>query len=64
MLLILFGSFVMDIPSIVASPFVGFVKVDSMLSVVVFPAPFGPRRPYIEPSSTWIVRLSTAFLLP
>ena len=34
-----------------ASPFVGKIMSVSILSVVVFPAPFGPRKPtHFEPS--------------
>ena len=34
-----------------------------ILSVVVFPAPFGPRKPVIAPSRTLKLRSSTATVL-
>src|SRR5215469_9541122 len=39
-------------PHTVADPAVGLSSVVSMRSVVVLPAPFGPRKPTISPSST------------
>src|SRR5256714_13847858 len=39
-------------PRILTSPLVGSRSVASMRSVVVFPAPFGPRTPKISPRST------------
>jgi hypothetical protein len=35
-----------------ADPLVGSSRVMSILIVVVFPAPFGPRRPNSSPAST------------
>lgn len=35
-----------------ASPDVGVIKVQSILTVVVFPAPFGPNSPRISPPET------------
>src|SRR5256886_16764133 len=39
-------------PATVAVPAVGLSSVVSMRSVVVLPAPFGPRKPTISPSPT------------
>ena len=52
------------IPSISISPDVGFNVPVNILIVVVFPAPFGPRNPYISPF--FISRLIelTATILP
>src|SRR5689334_12623473 len=51
-------------PRIVAVPPVGFTSPSSILSVVVLPAPFGPRKPTILPSSTVNERSSTASTSP
>ena len=37
-------------PATVASPAVGVISVASIRSVVVLPAPFGPRKPKISPA--------------
>src|SRR5262245_15412450 len=47
-------------PAIVASPAVGSISVASMRSVVVFPAPLGPRKPKISPEPTWRSTPATA----
>ena len=39
------GSLATSCPSTVAEPPVGFSSVESMRTIVVFPAPFGPKRP-------------------
>ena len=39
-------------PTTVAEPAVGCSSVVSIRSVVVLPAPFGPRKPTISPGST------------
>jgi len=39
----------MSKPSIWADPAVGFNRPQSMLIVVVFPAPLGPKNPNISP---------------
>ena len=44
-------------------PFVGFMIVEIQRSVVVFPAPFGPSRPYISPGLAVRLRSSTAVLI-
>jgi len=54
------GSVSMSWPFTVAVPLVGLNNVDSMLSVVVLPAPLGPRNPRISPSSTLKLIPSTA----
>ena len=41
-----------SIPSNTARPPLGFICPVSILTVVVFPAPFGPRNPRISPSAT------------
>ena len=49
-------------PDTTASPFVGSVRVESIFIVVVFPAPFTPRR---EKSSPFLIsrfRSSTAVI--
>src|SRR5262249_15542769 len=46
------GSGSRSAPATVAVPAVGLSSVVSMRSVVVLPAPFGPRKPTISPSST------------
>ena len=50
----------MSPPKIVAVPSVGFKTVMSMLMVVVFPAPLGPRKPKISPWLTLKFMWSTA----
>src|SRR4051812_33991224 len=47
----------------VAVPAVGLTRLSTMRSVVVFPAPFGPRKPVTRPGSTTNDRLSTALTL-
>jgi hypothetical protein len=42
----------MSPPSMLALPLVGLRIVISMLMVVVFPAPFGPKKPKISPCFT------------
>jgi hypothetical protein len=37
------------IPAIVAEPEVGAIRMPSVRTVVVFPAPFGPRKPNTSP---------------
>src|SRR5438552_18338949 len=44
----------------VAVPAVGVTRLRIMRSVVVFPAPFGPRNPVTRPGCTVNDRLSTA----
>src|SRR6266852_5616439 len=48
------GSFATSIPRTRIDPWVGSRSVEIMRIVVVFPAPFGPRRPKISPC--WTVR--------
>jgi len=50
----------MSKPFTLAVPDVGFRMVQSMLIVVVLPAPFGPSKPKISPDSTLMSSLSTA----
>src|SRR5579872_3237098 len=47
-----------------ATPELGFIRVVSMLIVVLFPAPFGPRKPKISPTFISKLTLSTAFIFP
>src|SRR5450759_4201773 len=49
-------------PATVAVPSVGGKKHVRMRIVVVFPAPFGPRKPTICPFWTWNEMLLTAML--
>ena len=51
-------------PPMVAVPDVGVTSESSIRSVVVLPAPFGPRKPVIRPGSTVKVRSWTATTLP
>jgi hypothetical protein len=48
----------------VITPLSGFKKLVNMRSVVVFPAPFGPRRPVISPSRMLKEMLLTAVMSP
>lgn len=41
-------------------PELGCTRPSSILSVVDFPAPFGPRKPYIRPSRTVMSSCDTA----
>src|SRR4051812_39721007 len=47
----------------VAVPAVGLTRLSTMRSVVVLPAPFGPRKPVTRPGSTTNDKLSTALTL-
>jgi len=47
-----------------ASPEVGRVRPSSMRSVVVLPAPFGPRKPRTRPAFALKLRPSTARFSP
>ena len=47
-------------PRISASPLVGNTSCISSFSVVVFPAPLGPRKPKTSPAATSIDRRSSA----
>jgi hypothetical protein len=51
-------------PLIAALPVVGAISPASMRTLVVLPAPFGPRRPKISPSPTVKVRSWTAVSVP
>ena len=57
-------SLVTSIPMTVAVPEVGSSMVESIESVVVLPAPFGPRRPKISPCSISKLIRSTATRSP
>ena len=54
------GSLHMLKPATVADPSVGEIKAASILSVVVLPAPLGPKSPKTSPSSIFKVRFRTA----
>ncbi len=56
--------FTASMPSMCTSPDVGARKPVSMRSVVVLPAPLGPRKPTISPVSTRNDTSFTASLLP
>ena len=58
-ILILFFS-VNGSPMISMLPELGRTSPRSIFSVVDFPAPFGPRKPYIRPSRTLISSSDTA----
>jgi hypothetical protein len=51
-------------PPMVACPAVGWTRPSTMRSVVVLPAPLGPRKPVTEPGSTVKLSRSTARILP
>src|SRR5689334_7776210 len=52
------------LPPIVAVPPVGRTRPSTIRSVVVLPAPFGPRKPVTEPGSTVKLSRSTARTFP
>ena len=54
------AAFVLGRPFIDRLPDVGFVKSRSILTIVVFPAPLGPRRAKYSPALTVNETLSTA----
>ena len=54
------GSAAMSWPLTAIRPEVGFNSPAIIRSVVVFPAPFGPRKPWISPGCTSSVTPSTA----
>ena len=58
----LLGSRTMSKPLTVAEPDVGLSMVQSIETVVVLPAPFGPSNPKISPLSTEMSSESTAFI--
>src|SRR6266498_1649860 len=58
------GSRVRSMSSTVPVPSVGARSPQSMRSVVVFPEPLGPRKPYSSPARTRRLRWSTATRLP
>ena len=58
------GSSATDSPSISAAPRSGAIRVVSMRSVVVLPAPLGPSRPVTTPSAAEKETSSTAVTLP
>ena len=51
-------------PATFATPEVGRRRVQSIRTVVDFPAPFGPKNPYISPLRTAMSTPPTAILLP
>ena len=61
-------SFFKSCPQILMLPPFGFISPTNILIVVVFPAPFGPKKPNISPSSTekeisFIISLFPSFFL-
>src|SRR5437870_2687118 len=54
----------MSCPATRALPEVGRSRVVSIRTSVVFPAPFGPRRPYVSPGRTSNVTASSAIVSP
>ena len=56
--------FLVSYPFTLISPESLFISLKIILIVVVFPEPFGPKKPYISPSSTSKLRLSIIFLFP
>ncbi|MBA7652386.1 hypothetical protein ES703_60220 [subsurface metagenome] len=63
MRLTLSGSLVELYPHIRAVPEVGSVSPSSISIVVVLPAPLGPRKPKMSPSSICRFNLSTTVVL-
>ncbi len=53
-----------DKPATVAEPELGAMRVPKMRTVVVLPAPLGPRNPNTSPRATLKDRPSTAVRLP
>jgi len=51
-------------PATVPEPSVGASRPQSMRMVVLFPAPFGPRKPKISPRAVSKLTWSTAVNLP
>src|SRR6059036_1005322 len=58
------GSVETSWPATHACPQVGRSRVHRILISVVFPAPFGPRRPNSSPSRIWVVTFSRAVTGP
>src|SRR5690606_7687027 len=58
------GSAKASMPSTSTWPRSGRIRVESMRRVVVWPAPLGPSRPVMRPSSARKLTPSTAFTLP
>src|SRR5262245_7268293 len=58
------GSRARSWPSISTLPAVGLSRPAIMRMVVVFPAPFGPRQPWISPGATSRLTPSTAVKSP
>ena len=57
-------SWVIGLPFQLIKPLSDLIKSKIIRKVVVFPAPFCPINPMIEPSSTVMSRFSTAILSP
>ena len=51
-------------PATRADPPSAFRRPSRISTVVVFPAPFGPRRPNTSPDSTWKLMPRTASISP
>lgn len=51
-------------PAILAAPDVGAISVPRVRTVVVFPAPFGPRKPKISPRGTDMLNPASAVTAP
>ena len=58
------GQFGVGVPPKVALPTVAATRPTRIRSVVVLPAPFGPRKPVTRPGSTVKLRLRTATAPP
>jgi hypothetical protein len=56
-------SLIISNPAIQALPLVGLISPDSILNVVVLPAPFTPNKPKTSPFPTEKEILSTAILI-
>lgn len=51
-------------PNALISPLLGRRRPVNIFNVVVFPAPLGPKRPYMDPDGIWSEILFTAKVLP
>src|SRR5258706_4386279 len=58
------GSAAQSMPSTLARPWLGVTRVEIMRSVVVLPAPLGPRSPVMEPSGAVKLTWRTACTSP
>ncbi len=58
------GSLPTSFPAMKARPSVALMRQQRIRTVVVFPAPFGPKKPKTSPSFTWRLSPSMAVTSP